>query len=437
MIRSIEVRVASLVALGTLAALAIFAWILGTLAEGYARRELEVRLERIAGDLAASLDVSADGTLEILRPLDEAAFDRARSGWYWLVRRGGATIGQSRSTAGRDATALAGSAGEPAAGPFGEPVVTRQRTLANAPDTRVVVAAPLDSIAAEVSAMRWLVVRISAALGVILVLGTTLLIHRALRPLRALVETIEDLGEGRRAQVPATGIANLDSVGGAVNRLHAALVQSAERAHQDAQNLAHAIRTPLSVIALRSEHGGTAPDRDIAAAADLIRRQVDRRLMRAGTAGRLAFGKRATPLRPVLDDAVLVASRVHGQRPIAVELDVPDNPAVDASRDDLDEIFGGLVDNAFRHARSSVAVRVAQRPGLIIVTIHDDGPGIPEDLLRAMPERGRRLDELSLGTGLGLAIARDIASDIGGGLALSNRASPATGLAVVVSLPAG
>ena len=434
--RSIEVRVAGLVALGTLAALIVFAWILGTLAEGYARRELEARLERTAGDLATSLVVSADGTLEIVRPVDEIAFDRARSGWYWIVRRGDAVIGQSRSTAGRNAMAFAGGRDGPATGPFGEQVVTRQRGLAGTADARLFVAAPLDSIGAEVAATRWLVFQIAGALGAILVLGTSLLIHHALKPLRSLVGAIEDLGRGRRSQVPATGIANLDSVGSAVNRLHAALVRAAERGREDAQNLAHAIRTPLSVIALRSAAGGTTPDREVAAAADLIRRQVDRRLARAGAGGRLAFGQPATALRPVLDDAVLVASRVHGQRSIAVTLDAPGGPTVNATRDDLDEIFGGLVDNAFRHARRSVAIRVEQDAGLIHVAICDDGPGIPEAMLRALPQRGRRLDELSLGTGLGLAIARDIAADIGGGLALSNRAPPETGLRVEVSLPA-
>lgn len=434
--RSIEVRVAGLVALGTLAALVIFAWILGTLAEGYAKRELEARLERIAGDLAAALVVNADGTLEILRPVDEIAFDRARSGWYWIVRRGDAIIGQSRSTAGRNASALASARDGPATGPFGEPVMTRQRELAGTADARLFVAAPLDSIGAEVSAMRWLVFQIAGVLGAILVLGTTLLIHRALKPLRALVGAIEDLGEGRRSQVPATGIANLDSVGGAVNRLHAALVQAAERGRDDAQNLAHAIRTPLSVIALRAAPGGSAPDRDIAAAADLIRRQVDRRLAGAGAGARLAFGKRTTPLRPALDDAVLVASRVHGARSVTATLEAPRGLAVDAARDDLDEIFGGLVDNAFRHARERVAIRVTERAGRISVTICDDGPGIPEDMLQALPQRGRRLDELSLGTGLGLAIARDIAAEIGGGLALSNRLPPETGLQVDVTLPA-
>jgi signal transduction histidine kinase len=110
--------------------------------------------------------------------------------------------------------------------------------------------------------------------------------------------------------------------------------------------------------------------------------------------------------------------------------------AVDARREQLDEVIGVIVDNAFRHARGKVEIATARRGEKVEVTIADDGPGIPDAELALLPERGRRLDETADGHGLGLAIAHDIVADLGGTIRLANRAGPERGLVVVVELPA-
>jgi signal transduction histidine kinase len=431
--RSIEARVAGLVAIGTLLAVVVFAWVVGGLAEGYARRGLELRVETLAGELAAGLAVAADGTLEIVRAPEEPAFERGRSGWYWLARQGDKVIGLSRSFGGRDATALLG--GEPV-GPFDEPLVVRSRPLAAAPQVIVTIGGPAQSIAGEVRSIRLAVGWISAALGLALIIGTTLLIRYALRPLRGLTEAIEDVRAGRRDAVPATGIANLDPVAEAVNRLRGTLTRMAERSRQDAENLAHAIKTPLSVVRLRTDPGGPAEDAEAAAAAARIERQVDSHLRRTlgGSAG--GFQRNAVAIDATIEDAILVASRAHGAGRIAVERSGMRGLAVDARREQLDEVIGVIVDNAFRHARGKVEIATARRGEKVEVTIADDGPGIPDAELALLPERGRRLDETADGHGLGLAIAHDIVADLGGTIRLANRAGPERGLVVVVELPA-
>lgn len=434
MIRSIEARVALFVAAGTLAAIVVFAWVLGAFAESYARRGLEARVEVLAGELSASLAVAADGTLEIIRPLEEPAFERARSGWYWVARRGGGVIGQSRSLVGQSADGLRAGTAE---SPFGEALVARARPISATPDATVLVAGPVRGIADEVSAIRRLVAVISALLGAVLICGTTFLISQALKPLRGLTRGIDELRQGKAEAVAATGIANLDAVAEATNRLSASLRRMAERGLQDAENLAHAIKTPLSLIVLRAGPAGASPDADISAAAERIARQIDSRLRRVRAAASAGVLHPATALADTVADAVLVASRAHGQGRVSASLSGIEGAKVSASREQLDEMVGALVDNAFRHARSRVEIGAESRSGRLVLTIADDGPGIPADRLALLPERGRRLDERPDGDGLGLAIAEDIVADLGGTLSLANRAAPATGLIVTLDLPAG
>jgi signal transduction histidine kinase len=420
--RSIELRVVAFVAAGLIGALAAFAWIVGGLAERSAMATLEARLDQLATTLASSLDIAADGTLEITRAIDEPAFERPRSGWTWRATRGGTLLGQSRSMAG-----------EPSGPGAGDERIRRSRPLADASGAEVTVTAPLDGVRAEVAALRRTILSLSLALGVVLTLGTAWLIHRALAPIRAMARAIAELREGRCDAVPAPGLSNLDPVVDQVNQLSATLRHRAERGLRDAENLAHAIKTPLSVIALRAAAGGPSADPEIRTAAARIARQIDLRLRRVRSAAAGTLQAR-TPLSASLDDAVLVARHAHGGS-IAVSLAGALDASVAGTREQLDEILGPLVDNAVRHARREVAVVVAREARRVAITITDDGPGIPSALLERVQARGGRLDERADSDGLGLAIAGDIIADLDGRLVLSNR-QDASGLIVQIALPA-
>jgi signal transduction histidine kinase len=432
-IRSVEARVAGFVAAGTLAALFAFAWVMGSLAETAARQSVEARVETLAGELSNGLDLAADGTLEIIRPVEEPAFERPRSGWYWVARRGHVVIGQSRSLAGQPAGAVTTPATESLSG---QPLVRRTRILVRAPEASVTVAGSLDGIREDVARTRRTVAIISALLGLVLVTGTTLLIRHALRPLRDMTKAIEDLREGRTEAVPAPGIANLDPVAAAVNRLSGTLRHMAERGLQDAENLAHAIKTPLSVITLRSAPSGPAADPGVSTAAERIARQVDSRLRRVRAARGGGVMQVSAALGDSLSDAAFVASRAHGRGLIRAHIAGAERLRVAASREQLDESVGAVVDNAFRHAKSLVEIEARRVADRVILTIVDDGPGIPEERLRSVRERGRRLDERPDGDGLGLAIAEEILGDIGGVIVLENRPHPSSGLEVRLDMPA-
>ena len=121
-------------------------------------------------------------------------------------------------------------------------------------------------------------------------------------------------------------------------------------------------------------------------------------------------------------------------RKVDIVFEAPERELVFAGeREDLEEIAGNLLENAVKWARRTVRVRLSAEVGAVLLTIEDDGPGIPEEQAREALKRGTRLDETKPGTGLGLAIVHDLVREYGGELALER--SELGGLKAVIRLP--
>lgn len=141
----------------------------------------------------------------------------------------------------------------------------------------------------------------------------------------------------------------------------------------------------------------------------------------------------AAELLPCLEELAAALSRIHADRPIAFTPPEGPDVAVAVDRQDLAEIVGNLLDNAWRWAGTAVTARLATRDMMAEVTIEDDGPGIPDAQLEAALAPGRRLDEAGDGHGFGLPIARELIELNGGALVLAR--SPAGGLSATLRLP--
>src|SRR5690606_3918858 len=201
------------------------------------------------------------------------------------------------------------------------------------------------------------------------------------------------------------------------------------RARDQAADLAHALKTPLTGIRAEGEELGGERGARIVAQADTMWRHIERRLARAPQPA-VAGGR--TPVAPVLEALAATLRRLHPERAIAI--DAPAALAFRGAREDLEEIAGNLLENACRWARARVAVRVREAQGVLALEVDDDGPGLPPEARERALARGGRLDERAPGSGLGLAIVQDVAAAHGGALALDT--SPLGGLRAVVRLPA-
>jgi signal transduction histidine kinase len=125
--------------------------------------------------------------------------------------------------------------------------------------------------------------------------------------------------------------------------------------------------------------------------------------------------------------------RLHAARALTTTLDVPRDHVARIERQDLDEILGNLVDNACKWARRQVAVASVVCGDRVVITVDDDGAGIPETMRDAVMQRGVRLDEAAPGSGFGLAIVRDLVEIYGGSFAFDQ--SPLGGTRAVIHLP--
>ncbi len=225
-----------------------------------------------------------------------------------------------------------------------------------------------------------------------------------------------------------------------VNDLNA-LLENRERAMQralaKAGDLAHGLKTPLAVLAQEADRaeaaGQTEAASTISVQVERMRRQVDYHLAqaRAATPGNVP-GARCFVL-PAVEGLARTMLRIYAGRGLKVDLDVPPEHSIRGQLEDLEEMLGNLLDNACKWAKSRVEIQSVQENGAVILTVDDDGPGLPPAMRERVLQRGVRADEASPGSGLGLAIVRDLAELYQGTIALED--SPLGGLRARLRLP--
>jgi signal transduction histidine kinase len=173
---------------------------------------------------------------------------------------------------------------------------------------------------------------------------------------------------------------------------------------------------------------------------EIMRDQVTRHLERARLAARVASIGTVTEVGPVISALVRTMEKIHHHRGIAVDMNAPENIRFRGEQQDLEEMVGNLVDNAFKWAQSRVVVETVLEKldarddhHTIRIVVDDDGPGLSPQQREQVARRGRRLDETKPGSGLGLSIVVELASLYGGGLTLGT--APIGGLRAELMLP--
>ncbi len=273
-------------------------------------------------------------------------------------------------------------------------------------------------------------------LGIGLMIAVFLQVQIGLRPLFDLRNEIADVRKGRTARIARDYPTEIQPLADQVNRLLDHNQEVVERQRTHVGNLAHALKTPLSVMLAEA---GT----DDGALADIVRRQsevmkgqVDHHLRRARAAARAAHGLgERTPVAEVIDELAVMLERVFQSKDVEIDWRAPDELAFLGERQDLQEILGNLMENACKWSGRRVRVSAgANGLGQMIAVVEDDGPGLPADQREGVLKRGTRLDEDAPGSGLGLSIVDDLTRAYGGRLTLA--ASDLGGLKAVLELPA-
>jgi signal transduction histidine kinase len=260
-----------------------------------------------------------------------------------------------------------------------------------------------------------------------------------LLPLRRVSEALAKIRDGKARRLDGKFPTEIEPLATELNSLIQHSEEVVGRARTHVSNLAHFLKTPLSVLAAEADAHGN--DKEAGPLSDMVkrqvfsmRRQVDHYLSRARAAGSLDVLGNRTQVSAVMDDLSRVIARIHVARGIVIDAECEDDIYFRGERQDLEEMLGNLIDNGCKWAKGRVRVRCEKGAGRLVLTIEDDGPGLSAEQRSQVGERGERLDETVPGSGLGLAIVRDISKLYGGFFALD--ASSLGGVLARLELPA-
>ncbi|MDH7640800.1 sensor histidine kinase [Sphingomonas oryzagri] len=408
---------------------------------GAVTRNFDGNLDYVLTAMIVQADIGPDGEVRFLRPLADQRFLEPGSGLYWQIAGKGHDLFPSRSL--WDQT-LAVNLDKPApdvvtydSKQFKDEVLRVRERDVKLPGSKTVwrfqVAESRDSLNDQIAILRKTMVRSFAILGIGLLLMSAMQTIYGLWPLRKVRLAIAGVRSGRFSRVDVKLPIEIRPMVEELNDLLAHNEKQAEEARTHAGNLAHALKTPLTVI--MNEATARSPDLNatVMREARTMRRQVDHHLARARAVGRRGSAQSRAEVWPSLQAVERAVDRLFPEA--VIDLDGEKTLAVRVERQDLDELLGNLMENAAKYGGGRVFVTVGAKGPMVEIAIEDDGRGIPEAEREKIFERGARLDTGKPGTGLGLAIVRDVAEIYGGTVALEE-SEDLGGLLVRLSLPA-
>jgi len=418
-------------------------------------RDVEDGLDGTIRSLLENLQTADDGAVAVAAiPLDPR-YSQTYSGRYWQVFQLGPDAGTTPIVGSRSlwdeflrvdaelASRALARPGQRVTGGGDGPEEQELYVLASAVrigarEDFVLVAAAVDRAPADrdvrafALATSWTLAGFALALvGVVL-----LQVRWGLAPLFAMREAVAEIREGGRERLEESAPMELAPLARELNALIDHNRDVVERARAHVGNLAHALKTPISVVLNESRTQSGPFAETVQRQTEKMQVQVEHHLRRASAAARAqAIGSRAL-VGGVVDDLARTLPRMYPDQHLDLDTQVTAELTFRGERQDLEEMVGNLLDNAFKWAKSRVRVTASLEaaPGRMLIVVEDDGEGLPHDRRIDVISRGARLDEATPGSGLGLSIVDDLAKAYGGSLELSD--STLGGLAAALNLPA-
>ncbi|EQB04413.1 signal transduction histidine kinase [Sphingobium wenxiniae] len=387
-------------------------------------RNFDDGLNYVLTAMIASAEIGPDGEVLFNRPLADQRFLEPNSGLYYQISAKGHEDWRSRSLWDRALTASHGHADQnfhtydSKQFPDEDLRIMERTVVLPGSNTRwmFMVAAARDGLDAQIHTLRSTLFQSFALLALGLIALTTLQTLYGLRPLRKVRHEIVRMRAGEKSRVTEPMPAEVLPMVEELNALLAHNERQAEEARTHAGNLAHALKTPLTVIM----NAATAQSPDLGDTvireATTMRRQVDHHLARARAVGRRGAAQSRAELWTSLQAVERAVQRLYPE--VRIDMSGDKTAIVRVERQDLDEMLGNLIENAAKYGGGSVFATVEKKGDMVEILVEDDGAGIPETERIRIFDRGVRLDSGKPGTGLGLAIVRDVAEIYGGSVAL-------------------
>jgi signal transduction histidine kinase len=415
-------------------------------------RRLGVYLKTLVADVAAPEEGE-----KVSQSLGEPLFELPLSGWYWQVTKLSSPKPEVRSSRSLwDAglphledlnvpTGPDGTRKRYVPGPEDQRLRLIERTVDLGDEGRYLVAVAGDALEIddETQGFDRAIALTFGALAIVLLITTMFQVRFGLAPLKRISAGLAAIRSGSAERLEGSFPVEIAPLARETNALIEANREIVERARTHVGNLAHALKTPLSVIVNEAVARGDDPlAAKVREQVEVMRDQVQHHLERARIAARATVVGTVTDVAPVVTSLARSMEKIHRDRGIAIDVEASRDTRFRGERQDLEEMVGNLVDNACKWAQSRVAVEVlaerdaAKAGSTLRVVVDDDGPGLtPAQRERiGAARRGQRLDETKPGSGLGLSIVVDLAALYGGALTLGT--APIGGLRAELVLPA-
>jgi signal transduction histidine kinase len=394
---------------------------------GLVTRQFDDQLDYSLNGMLGAAELDSFGDVSFNRPLGDQRFLEPNSGFYFQISGSGHEDWPSRSLWDRRLLPNpALSLGEPQyydSSQFpDEPLRVAERVI-RLPGSEVewhfIVAAARAELDDQIAQIRSILIWSFAVLGIGLFLMAMAQTWYGLGPLRRIRRAIARIRTTGRNRVTDPLPLEVQPMVEELNALLEHSERQAEEARTHAGNLAHALKTPLTVLTNAATAHAPDLDQAVLREAATMRRQVDHHLARARAAGRRAVGLARANVMESADAVERAVARLHPD--VRFDIDGSRDATVAVERQDLEEVLGNVIENAAKYGGGSVFVTVDAEPeaGYCAVWVEDDGSGIPEAQRAALFSRGARLDTEKPGTGLGLAIVRDVLGIYGGSVDLA------------------
>ena len=416
--------------------------------ERHVERRIELELEAYLNQITAGVGITPDNRIAFSQALADARFNQPLGGFYWQIQdKGRPTLLRSRSLwdfvieLPKDELELGTVHEHELPGPNEQLLLVQERQVIFKPGNkdrrlRIAVAIEKRNLIEARNAFATDIVPYFIVIAIVLLLAAWLQVRIGLGPLDKIRRGVMDIRSGAKQRLERKFPDEVMPLVDEINELLEGQEKAIDRARTWTADLAHGLKTPLSVLTADSEllrqQGNTVVADNLDQLAETMRRRVDRELIRARVRSGVQFNQARADVRDAVNRIVRTLKRTPDGAELQWSIDLTDDLTAAILPEDLTELLGNILENASKWATKLVTVSGSTGKD-IVITIEDDGTGVTEDQMSNLGLRGIRLDEQKRGTGLGLAIARDTVEAYGGSLSFDH--SPKGGLAVTVKVP--
>ncbi|MGX9721381.1 ATP-binding protein [Stenotrophomonas acidaminiphila] len=460
--RSLQARQLLAASVGLVAFLALAGYALDAAFAGTARANLSERLKNYATAYAAGIDFTRDRSLYIREQPPDPRFDVPGSGLYLQVVMPGHS-GNSMSAEGPILPDVSARMLEPREETFEGPLPITQIDGApgevyrygmglvwggdGTPESEfpytIYVLEDSRALGKQLRVFRSAVWFWLGVTGLILLLLQTLVLQWSLRPLKRVINELTRVQRGERERMSEMHPRELEPLTDSINAFIESERENLERQRNTLADLAHSLKTPIAVLRtqLDSGAGDGALREELDVQLQRMNNLVSYQLARAASSGHKLFSA-PVPIESTAEEIVRGLEKVYASKGVLCEFELEPGVNFYGEPGDLQELLGNLLENAFKWARRRVLLTVrpipcapGRRAGLELA-VDDDGPGIAEENIAKVLQRGVRGDERVQGHGIGLSIVQDLIKDYRGELQVK-RSPELGGARFEVTLPPG